>query len=223
MNKEFDAVILADGDYPTHPIPLSVLASSTQLVCCDGAAIKALENGLSPIAVVGDGDSLPQAIKEKLGDKLHIVSEQDYNDLTKATRYVAANIIPRGGAGGLSIAYLATTGKREDHTLTNIFLMPYYLEELHVQPTIITDYGYFSVAHGTQTFDTFPRQQVSIFNISCSRISGSNLRWKTYPYTALWQGALNEATDTEVTIDADGTYIIFRTFEGKNRNTFLKV
>lgn len=219
-NKEFDAVILADGDYPTHPIPLSVLASSAPLVCCDGAAMKALENGLSPMAVVGDGDSLPRDMRERLGDKLHIVNEQDYNDLTKATRFAVAKmskaISPAGGQGSiLSIAYIGATGRREDHTLANIFLMPFFLEELGINPTIITDNGYFSVARGTETFSTFPRQQVSIFNISCSRISGSGLKWQTYAYNALWQGTLNEATGSAVTIDADGTYIIFRTFDRK--------
>lgn len=213
--SRFDAVILADGDYPSHHTPRAILSTSSQLVCCDGAAIKAIENGLEPTAVVGDGDSLPKAMRETLGNKLHIVSEQDYNDLTKATRFVLSNIIPQREAEEPNIAYIATTGKREDHTITNIFLLPYFLEELHVHPTIITDHGYFSVAQGCQTFETFPRQQVSIFNISCHKLLGSGLRWQTYPYNALWQGALNEATGSKVTIDADGTYILFRTFEGK--------
>ena len=103
----FDAVILADGDFPTNAIPLGILNKANYLVCCDGAGAKAIEHGIMPTAVVGDGDSLPQSVREMLGERLHIVNEQDYNDLTKATRFVLANI-----PGAKNIAYLATTGNR---------------------------------------------------------------------------------------------------------------
>lgn len=206
----FDAVILADGDYPCHSIPGNILSESKRLVCCDGAAVNALSHYLDPMAVVGDGDSLPSSMKERLGNRLHIVNEQEYNDLTKATRYVTSHIKAKA-----SIAYIAATGKREDHTLANIFLLPFFLEELCVKPTIITDHGYFVIAKGKQTIETFKGQQVSIFNISCTRMSATGLRWDTYAYQALWQGALNEATDNTITFDADGIYIIFRTFDKK--------
>lgn len=206
----FDAVILADGDYPCHPIPGNILSKSKRLVCCDGAAVNALSHYLDPMAVVGDGDSLPSSMKERLGNRLHIVNEQEYNDLTKATRYVTSHI-----KANASIAYIAATGKREDHTLANIFLLPFFLEELCVKPTMITDHGYFVIAKGKQTIETFKGQQVSIFNISCTRLSATGLRWDTYAYQALWQGALNEATDNTITFDADGIYIIFRTFDKK--------
>lgn len=210
-DTSFDAVVLADGDYPCHPIPSNILSKAARLVCCDGAALKALSHGLSPMAVVGDGDSLPPDMKERLGDRLHIVSEQEYNDLTKATRYVTSHI-----KANASIGYIAATGKREDHTMANIFLLPFFQEELNVAPTMITDHGYFVTAKGKQTVETFKGQQVSIFNISCTRLSATGLKWCAYPYTAMWQGTLNEATGDTITMDADGTYIIFRTFDKKN-------
>ena len=99
--------------------------------------------------------------------------------------------------------------------MANIFLLPFFLEELCVKPTMITDHGYFVIAKGKQTIETFKGQQVSIFNISCTRLSATGLRWDTYAYQELWQGALNEATDNTITFDADGIYIIFRTFDKK--------
>ena len=36
---------------------------------CDGAGAKAISHGLSPIAVVGDGDSLPISVRDTLGDR----------------------------------------------------------------------------------------------------------------------------------------------------------
>lgn len=206
----FDAVILADGDFPTNAIPLGILNKAKYLVCCDGAGAKAIEHGIMPTAVVGDGDSLPQSVREILGERLHIVTEQDYNDLTKATRFVLANI-----PDAKNMAYLATTGKREDHTLGNISLMAFYAEEFGMTPTLVTDHGSFSVACGKQKFESFEGQQVSIFNLSCSQLSGTGFRWQLYAYKMLWQGTLNEAVGNEVEIDGDGTYMVFRTYQRK--------
>ena len=206
----FDAVILADGDFPTNAIPLGILNKANYLVCCDGAGAKAIEHGIMPTAVVGDGDSLPKDIKSMLGDKFHYVSEQDYNDLTKATRYVLATI-----PTARRIAYIGATGKREDHTLGNISLMAFYAEEFGITPTLVTDHGSFSVACGKQKFESFEGQQVSIFNLSCSLLSGTGFRWQPYAYKMLWQGTLNEAVGNEVEIDGDGTYMVFRTYQRK--------
>lgn len=210
QDTTFDAVILADGDFPTNAIPLGILNKANYLVCCDGAGAKAIEHGIMPTAVVGDGDSLSQSVREILGERLHIVTEQDYNDLTKATRFVLANI-----PGVKNMAYLATTGKREDHTLGNISLMAFYAEEFGITPTLVTDHGSFSVACGKQKFESFEGQQVSIFNLSCSLLSGTGFRWQPYAYKMLWQGTLNEAVGNEVEIDGDGSYMVFRTYQRK--------
>lgn len=205
--SRFDAVIVANGDFPSHNIPLDILRNAKCIVCCDGAAIATINHGIMPDAVVGDGDSLPTDIKQKLTNKLHIVSEQDFNDLTKATRYVLASV-----PNVKTIAYLGATGKREDHTLGNIALMPFYVEEFGICPVMITDHGSFVVAAGHQCFSTYLHQQVSIFNISCNNLSGTGLKWQPYAFSQLWQGTLNEALGTEVEIDGDGMYVVFRNF-----------
>lgn len=203
-----NCVILACGDYPTNSIPLDILRNADFLCCCDGAALTATRHGLKPDAIIGDGDSLPQDMKRQYAAILHQVAEQDYNDLTKATRFCISR-------GYTDISYIGCTGKREDHTLGNISLMAYYMAELHVRPTMITDCGTFRPALGTKTFRSFPRQQVSIFNINCSEIRSEGLRWDAYAYSQLWQGTLNEAIGTEFTLHADGTYIIYQTHEPK--------
>ncbi|MBP3755674.1 MAG: thiamine diphosphokinase, partial [Prevotella sp.] len=82
MEKTFDAVILANGDFPTHEIPLKVLHAAKHVVCCDGA----IANYPKADVVIGDGDSVPQ----EYHDRLIQVDEQEDNDLTKATRYCLA-------------------------------------------------------------------------------------------------------------------------------------
>ena len=207
-SNTFDAVILCDGDYPSHAIPLSILQHAKYLVCCDGAGMNHILHGGTPDAIVGDGDSLPEDFKRRYADILHIVNEQEDNDQTKATRFCIAK-------GCRRIAYLGSTGKREDHALSNISLIMRYKRQFHLDVTMVTDNGYFTPAIGTQTFESFPRQQISIFNFGCQQLEGEGFRWNPYPYEELWQGSLNEAVGNEVTIHADGNYLLFRTFEPK--------
>lgn len=200
----YDAVILAAGDYPTAPQALSVLENASFVCCCDSAAQEYIErSGRIPDAIVGDGDSLPPHFKRTYKSVYHEVAEQDYNDLTKATRFVL-RCFPNA-----SIAYLGTTGKREDHTLGNIFLMAFFMRNLGIVPTFITNFGTFHAAQGSQTFTVMPGQQVSIFNLSCHSLSSHGLKWEVYPFTELWQGTLNEATASTFSLEADGDYLVY--------------
>ena len=204
----FDAVILCNGDFPSHPIPLAILAHARYLCCCDGAALACLAHGLKPDAIVGDGDSLPQHMKQAYAAIFHPVSEQDDNDQTKATRFCLAQ-------GYKRIAYVGSTGKREDHTLGNISLLSRYKHHMGLEVTMITDYGWFVAAQSDACFEAFPQQQVSIFNEDCTVLTSSQLKWNAYPCTALWQGTLNEALNNAFELTANGNYLVFRTFEAK--------
>ena len=201
----FDAVVLADGDYPHQPVALDILERANKVVCCDGAVLNYPHR---PYAIVGDGDSISEELRQKYADIFFPVAEQEDNDLTKATRYCVAQ-------GWKDIAYLGATGKREDHTLGNIALMMRYMGDFGLRVTMITDYGYFTPAQGMNTFATFPHQQVSIYNFGCHSLRGEGFRWQVYNYDSLWQGTLNEAMGGKVTLSGDGQYLVFRTFEEK--------
>lgn len=198
--KAFDVVILANGAFPTHAVPLKVLNEAERVVCCDGA-VKAFPNA---DIVIGDGDSVPAEFRNRLIQ----VDEQEDNDLTKATRYCKAQ-------GWHNIAYVGCTGKREDHTLGNISLLMRYYREMNINGTMFTDSGYFTPARGEQTFDSMPGQQVSIFNFGCKNITSEGLRWNSYAYQELWQGTLNESLADHFTMRTDGFYMIFRTYSNK--------
>lgn len=219
----FDAVVLANGDFPTAEIPLRILHEAQHVVACDGAAAYLtsgqlpvafpllLEGGVSEgrggrdrVIIIGDGDSVP----DNLRHRLLRIDEQDDNDLTKATRYCLQQ-------DWHQIAYLGATGKREDHTLGNISLLMRYYRDLGVEGTIFTDYGYFTPARTSRTFDSIPGQQVSIFNFGCTRIHSEGLKWQSYAYQEWWQGTLNEAIGTTFSIAADGYYLVYRTYDPK--------
>lgn len=204
----FDAVILADGEFPTADIPLQILREAKFLCCCDGAVAKAIEQGFMPDAIVGDGDSLTPEFKTRYAAIIHLENEQDDNDLTKATRFCLEKGFQR-------IAYLGTTGKREDHTIGNIFLLPRYVRDFGIIPEIYTDHGWFSVVNGTTELNTFPGQQVSLFNVTARKVEGEGFTWPPYTYNELWQGTLNEAKSDRILLKTDGIMIVFRTYLAK--------
>ncbi len=208
INRTFDAVIVGNGDFPTHPTALALLREAACICCCDGAAEQLIDNGFTPDTIVGDGDSLPNHLKQRFADRLCIVNEQEDNDQTKATRWCIAHGMKR-------IAYVGATGRREDHTLGNIALLPRYMVEMNIEPVMVTDFGFFIPAHGETTFCTFARQQVSIFNVSCHALEGEGLRWQPYAYASAWQGTLNEATGNAVTMRGDGFYLMYFTHDAK--------
>jgi len=196
---DFDAVIVANGEFPTRPEVLKLLQDATFIVACDGA----IEHVPQASAVIGDGDSIPSAYRSRLIQ----VNEQEDNDLTKATRYCLAHFSRLGRP--LRIAYLGTSGKREDHTLGNIALLMRYYKEWQIEGRLLTDYGIFIPAQGDHTFLSKAGQQVSIFNFGCTSLSSEGLKWEAYAYQELWQGTLNEALTDHFTIHADGYYMVF--------------
>ncbi len=204
-SSRFEAVILCDGDFPTHHIPLHLLHHASYLCCCDGAGQHCIEHGLMPQAIVGDGDSLSSEFKQRYADLWHPVAEQEDNDLTKALRHCLAQGLHR-------FCLLGCTGKREDHTLANISLLVRYVCELGLDVTMVTNQGFFIVAKGHQQFASRSEQAVSLFNVNCQRFEGKGLRWSPYAFQHLWQGTLNKAEGNLFELDGDGYYIVFRTF-----------
>jgi thiamine pyrophosphokinase len=200
MKEEFDAVIVANGQFPSHAVPLDILKGARHIVCCDGA----IHHVPSAEVIIGDGDSVPDEYR----DRLICIEEQDDNDLTKATRYCLSQ-------GWQKIAYLGATGLREDHTLGNISLLMRYYREMNVKGMMFTDYGFFTPAYGNRTFSTMKGQQVSIYNFGCHQLSSEGLRWDCYNFEQWWQGTLNEALTDSFSISADGYYLVYQTYKPK--------
>ena len=197
MTEQFDVVIVANGEFPTHLIPLEVLEHARHIVACDGA----ISHVPQAETVVGDGDSVPV----EYHNRLFKIDEQEDNDLTKATRYCL-------GKGWSRIAYLGCTGLREDHTLGNIGLLMRYYRKMGVEGIMFTDYGFFTPAYGNRTFQSQKGKQVSIFNFGCRQLTSEGLRWNSYAYDEWWQGTLNEALGDSFSFAADSYYLVYQTY-----------
>lgn len=198
-------VIIANGQFPTHEIPLSYIERANFIVCCDGAVNDFIACGGKPDAIVGDCDSISYDNYILYADIIYPSSDQDTNDLTKSVQFCVDkglnNIIIVGG-----------TGKREDHTLGNISLLAEYIYLADI--AMVTNWGIFTPINSTRQFNSFKGEQVSIFSIDQSKITTYNLK---YPISNRilsnwWQGSLNESLGESFTIETTGRLIVFQTF-----------
>ena len=207
LPHQMDAIVLADGAFPTHPDLVALLLTHERVICCDGAAEKFMQMCRIPSCVIGDLDSISAITKAQLGQKLIHQSDQETNDLTKAVHYCVENKL-------YNVVIMGATGKREDHTLGNISLLALYHSLLH-QVVMISDYGIFSAIEKTTVFFSYEHQQVSLFSIlpTCP-ISVAGLRYPIIqrPLEMWWQGTLNESLGTSFTVQLHdkGLCIVFR-------------
>ena len=199
--KKVDAIILANGDYPSADVPVQLLKEAPYVVCCDGGANEYIEKGYTPDIIIGDGDSLSEENRRLYADLIHHNPDQETNDQTKAIQFLLSQ-------GKKRIAIVGATGKREDHTIGNISLLMEYMR-MGVEVCMYTDYGVFVPCKDTCVFECRPGQQVSIFNFTAKALKSKGLAYPIYDFTSWWQGTLNRCTDASFTIEAEGEYLVF--------------
>ena len=201
MKQNYDAVIIANGEYPFAPQALQIITDAPYVVCCDGGADNYISRGHTPDIIIGDGDSLSSANRDKYAHLFVHVTEQENNDQTKAVKYLMKRGINH-------IAIVGATGKREDHTLGNISLLIEYARAgAHVRS--YTNYGVFIPCKGKFTHTATKGEQISIFNFGAKNFASKGLLYPIYDFTNWWQGTLNECTQENVEITADGEYMVF--------------
>ena len=205
---ESKTVILCDGSFPKHPIPLSVLKNAQQIICCDGAADKLIEYGMEPTFIVGDIDSVSEETKTNFADRIVLNTDQETNDQTKAVEFAQ-------NRGAKNVIILGATGKREDHTIGNISLLLDYAEKLEVLS--ISNSGIFRPVLQSQTLPSFKGQQVSIFSLGTpAAVTSKDLKYPLSKITlsSWWMGTLNECLSESFSLEFEkGKLIVFQKFE----------
>lgn len=205
LNKEYipETVILANGEFPTHFLPVTLLNHSQYTICCDGAVEMYVQAGYIPSAIVGDLDSLDSNNKHKFASILHADKDQETNDLTKAFQFCLKQ-------NRKKILILGATGKREDHTLANISLLVDYMDQAQVE--MVTDYGIFTPVSLPSEIECLPGQPISLFCMDFHPITAIGLKYPLHQrvITRWWQATLNEALGDKFIIQTQGKVIVFR-------------
>jgi thiamine pyrophosphokinase len=200
-------VVLANGEFPKHDIPLHELDIAGSIICCDGAVESLINYGKRPQAIVGDFDSIPQKLKEDLVKILVHRPDQSENDLRKSLKWVEAN-------GGKSVTILGASGKREDHLLGNIFSILQF--DTQMDMVMITNYGRFYTVYESQVFDGIKGQQVSLFSVDQSiKITTAGLEYplQNEALPTLYEGTLNAMVDDQFSINiSHGQILVYCAF-----------
>ena len=70
-------IVIANGEFPTHEVPINYLKNCNHIICTDGAADKINEFGLKPNVVIGDFDSTKISSKDRLGSWIEAPDQND--------------------------------------------------------------------------------------------------------------------------------------------------
>ncbi|NDV84147.1 thiamine diphosphokinase [Bacteroides sp. 51] len=199
-----DAVILANGNFPTHPLPLTLLKNAKHVICCDGATNEYVNQGFIPNIIVGDGDSLTPENKARFANIIYYSSDPETNDLTKAVDYCISQRMR-------TVYIVGATGKREDHAIGNISLLLDYMDMLD-DVMIITDYGVFNPIKIDSIFEAYAGQPVSVISLKAQPLRGRGLKYPLSTFTNWWQGTLNVANTNPFTLLVRDKTLVYRAY-----------
>ena len=118
-------VIVGNGEFPSHPIPLNHLKNTGTIICTDGSADQLMKHNVTPNAIIGDMDST----KLKKDDFKSIwisFLDQNKTDLQKTLDWCIGNDLN-------DVTVLGTMGKREDHSLGNLHVLAEFSKKLKMK------------------------------------------------------------------------------------------
>jgi len=188
-------VILAAGDFPRKGGEAwELLKAAKRVIACDSAANAYCRRFRKwPTVVIGDLDSISLPCPSFLIPHSSFLIQdpnQDTNDLEKAISYCAKQ-------GWRSPVIVGAAGKREDHTLGNVFRgLEHGLE-------IVTDHGRFLPLCGKQTLRLKKGTPVSVFaSDPKTRMTSKGLEWPLddVKFKNLYCATLNRASAATVTL-----------------------
>ena len=195
--------IVANGQFPNHPLPLQILYESKTIICTDGSANLLIDKGINPNVIIGDMDSLLIDNKAFSGQFIKD-SNQENTDLEKAFEWCIKNNVK-------TINVLGASQQREDHSITNLYLLSTYCDAINL--TYVTDYFSITCHEGNRIFSSFKNQIVSILPVKhIQDISTENLKYnlsdEELPISS--RGISNQSISDNFIINSSGKIWVFR-------------
>ena len=206
MNKLFTGrnpvVIVGNGEFPAHQIPLNHLKNAGTIICADGGADQLISYNLTPNAIIGDMDST-KLRKDDFKGAWISSPNQNRTDLQKTLDWCIENNLN-------DVTVLGTMGRREDHSLGNLHVLAEFSKKMDIR--FITNYAVIYSFKGKRTFSSLIGQQISIVAIEHVRsISTSGLKYElnNEQFSPACNGISNEAKNDEFSINTSHPVWLF--------------
>jgi len=196
-------IILANGAFPSHPIPLEILEGAGTVICTDGSANSLEALSLMPHVIIGDMDSFKEMGSAFQGLKI-LDSNQENTDLEKALDWVIINGIE-------DVTILGGTGLREDMTVANHYILFDYSDKLNLN--MVTDHFTITSHRGQKSFDSFPGEMVSLFPQRFGTVVSTTAL--SYPLNDIIldpsaRAISNQSIGATFSVDASDPILVFR-------------
>ena len=195
-------VVLANGHFPSHSVPLQILNSAGTVICTDGSADTLLKFHRTPHVIIGDLDST-KLKKSDFGGLWIPEQNQHKTDLQKTLEWCLLN-------GLNDVVILGAMGKREDHSLGNLHILSEFSNKMDIH--FVTDHACIYCFKGGKTFSSTKGQQISITAIEhVLSINTIGLKYtlEKESFPPACNGISNEAEGEEFTIDTSHPVWLF--------------
>lgn len=167
------------------------------IVAADGGADSVLEYGETPAAVIGDMDSVSDAAKALLSDRLHDTPDQNLTDFEKALAAIEAPLV-------LALGFL---GGRLDHTMAALNVLARSGGRGLVLLTL-EDAIFLAPEH--LSLDLPRGSRVGLLPMETAQVSSSGLRWDLAERTLAPAGLVSSSNAAEgpVTLVSQGRLLV---------------
>ena len=195
-------IVIANGSFPSHPIAKNYLNKSGTIICTDGAADKLIDSGKNPDIIIGDFDSTSIKGKNRTGKWIE-TPDQNKTDLEKTFEWCIMNNIKK-------IVLLGSSGKREDHTIGNLFTLAKYHDE--IQCEMITNHAKIICVSGENYIFADTNQNISIIATEpIERITLDGLQYNIKNESLLpsTRAISNKAISDKFYLESTGKVLVF--------------
>ena len=200
-------LLALDGELPSYATLRDLVAAHSPIVAADGAALQLRREEIRPDIIVGDLDTIGEAVSDSFFKDVRIVrdeSREEY-DGGKALR----TLIDEGHD---RVTVIGAGGGMIDHVLNNFSLIARVADRLRIRVVDDRCIGYIVVGD-TLTIPTREDERISLIPLPTARLGTTGLFWELEGQLLSIghaEGASNRTVGDQVVVRVDeGKVVVF--------------